>query len=63
MNKNILELEFHNDLLWLSDWNGYEVGHFDVAVVGLYQIADTNLYVYIDYEKNKILDGFVEVDI
>lgn len=27
-----------NGLQWQSDWNGYEVGHDDVLIVGLYSL-------------------------
>lgn len=51
-------LEFNKDLLWSSDWMGYEVGFEDVNVVGLYELRNTNLYFYIDMETNKILTGW-----
>lgn len=43
-------------LRWESDWNGDEVGHDDVLVVGLYRLADTNTYFYIDMEKHEIIE-------
>jgi hypothetical protein len=43
-------------LRWESDWNGHEVGHDDVLVVGLYRLADTNTYFYIDMETNEIVE-------
>ena len=46
----------YNNLQWLSDWNGYEVGYDDVNVVGLWRIKDTEFYVYIDYEDDSILE-------
>lgn len=44
------------DLRWQSDWNGHEVGLDGIAVVGLYQWRDTNVYVYIDTATNEIVD-------
>jgi hypothetical protein len=51
-----LILKFNEDLLWQSDWDGYEVGFEDVLIVGLYQLANTEIYIYIDMENMKILD-------
>lgn len=51
-------LEYNKDLLWESDWNGYEVGHDDVEVVGLYRLAGTEVYFYIDMSTSKILDAW-----
>ncbi|WP_180232332.1 hypothetical protein [Priestia megaterium] len=47
---------------WLSDWNGYEVGHRDSSVVGLYQLNNTNIYMYIDMETSKVLEYWNETD-
>jgi hypothetical protein len=55
-----LELEFNKDLHWYSDWNGYEVGHSDVPVVGLYSLAGTDVSFYIDMENLKILEAFCD---
>jgi hypothetical protein len=51
----MLTLEYNKDLLWSSDWNGYEVGYDDIDVVGLYRLVGTDVYFYIDVENNKIL--------
>lgn len=56
-------LRYNKDLLWQSDWNGYEIGHDDVPVVGLYQLANTNLNFYIDVINGKILDGWCDHDL
>ena len=49
-------LEYYKDLVWISSWNGYEIGHNDVDSVQLFVLKDTNLYLYIDQENNRILD-------
>lgn len=43
-------------LRWQSDWNGYEVGFEDVEVVGLYQLEDTEIMMYINAETGEILE-------
>lgn len=52
------------DLIWSSDWNGYEVGYPDSEVVGLYsqERDDGRYYFYIDIETNKVLDFWKEED-
>jgi hypothetical protein len=52
-------LEYNKDLLWQSDWNGFEIGYEEVAVVGLYQLVNTELYFYIDMENQKILEAWI----
>jgi hypothetical protein len=59
-DKMKLELEFNKDLHWYSDWNGYEVGHDDVDVVGYYALAGTDVSFFIDMDKMKILEAFCE---
>lgn len=44
------------DLKWESNWNGYEVGHPDHAVVGLYRWRDSRVYFYLDAETNEIVN-------
>lgn len=47
------------NLIWQSDWNGYEVGYDDIDVVGLYAQEQENediFYFYIDMEKMRILE-------
>ena len=42
---NLLSQIELNDLIWLSDWNGYEVGYLESEVVGLYsQKRDDEIY-------------------
>lgn len=49
-----------DDLIWQSDWEGHEVGYLDVSIVGLWKLADTNLYFYINLEDNSILEYWQE---
>lgn len=56
----MIELEYNKDLLWQSDWNGYEVGYDNVPVVGLYQLRNSEVYFYIDMQTNKILEAWGE---
>jgi hypothetical protein len=58
----MVELQFNKDLLWESDWNGDEVGFPWVDVVGLYRLAGTSVYLYIDMSKNKILEAWEMID-
>jgi hypothetical protein len=51
-------LEYNKDLLWESDWNGYEVGYPSSNVVGLYRLANSSVYFYIDVINNKILEAW-----
>lgn len=46
------------DLVWSSDWNGYEVGYPESEVVGLYsQERDDGSYsFYLDMETYEVLD-------
>ena len=46
------------DLMWSSDWDGYEVGYPESEVVGLYwQERDDGRYsFYLDIETYKVLD-------
>ncbi len=55
-------LEFNDDLLWQSDWDGCEIGYDRVSIVGLYNLKDTDIYFYIDMETNKILEGWQMID-
>lgn len=56
MNFN-LSINLEN-LMWSSDWNGYEVGYPDVDVIGLYrQEREDGCYsFYIDVFKGEIVD-------
>jgi len=44
-----------DNLLWQSDWNGYEVGFPTVPVVGLYHSPELNCDFYISCEDSKVL--------
>lgn len=52
------------DLVWSSDWDGYEVGYPEVEVVGLYlQERDDGCYnFYLDMETYKVLDFWKDED-
>lgn len=52
------------DLVWSSDWNGYEVGYPEVEVVGLYLLErDDGCYnFYLDMETYKVLDFWKDED-
>ena len=52
------------DLVWSSDWNGYEVGYPESEVVGLYlQERDEGCYnFYIDMETYKVLEFWKDED-
>jgi hypothetical protein len=54
-----ITLRYNKELMWQSDWNGFEVGFDEIEVVGLYQLKDTELYFYIDYVKSKIVDAWI----
>lgn len=51
---------FIDDLVWSSDWNGYEVGYPGVEVVGLYVSDSLECDFYIDASTGEILDVFKE---
>ena len=55
-----VSLEFNKDLMWLSDWDGHEVGHPNVLTIGLYKLKDSEVYFYIDYSNNKIVEAWGE---
>lgn len=44
------------NLTWCSDWNGYEVGHNEHEVVGLYDLKDTEYGFYIDMTSMEIIE-------
>jgi hypothetical protein len=49
----------YDDLLWQSDWNGYEVGHDDINVIGFYSLkVNPDISFYIDVEKERIVEAF-----
>lgn len=52
------------DLVWSSDWNGYEVGYPESEVVGLYlQERDDGVYSFcLDMETYKVLDFWKDED-
>ena len=54
-----ITLRYNKELMWQSDWNGFEVGFDEIEVVGLYQLKDTELYFYIDYVKGKIVEAWI----
>ena len=53
-----------DNLVWSSDWNGYEVGYPESEVVGLYsQERDDGCYsFYIDVETSTVLDFWKDED-
>lgn len=59
----IATIELTN-LIWSSDWNGYEVGYPESEVVGLYsQERDDGSYsFYIDMYTREILDLWKDSD-
>lgn len=59
----IATIELTN-LIWSSDWNGYEVGYPESEVVGLYsQERDDGSYsFYLDMETGKVLDFWRDSD-
>ena len=46
----------HTDLRWESNWIGYEVGHPDYEMLGLYRWRDSHVYLYLDAETNEIVN-------
>jgi hypothetical protein len=46
----------HQDLKWESDWDGEEVGHPDIPVVGLWKWRDTEVYMYVNAETLEIIE-------
>ena len=50
-----------NDLVWQSDWNGYEVGYPDSEIVGLYmkEVGFSQNYFYIDMVTMELLEAWV----
>lgn len=46
---------FVNDLHWLGDWNGYEVGFPEINIVELYHSEKLDCDFCIDKETNEIL--------
>ena len=53
-----------DNLVWSSDWNGYEVGYPESEVVGMYsQERDNGCYsFYIDVETSTVLDFWKDED-
>lgn len=50
-----------NRLNWQSDWEGYEVGHDDVEVIGLYSDPNNEkVDYYIDVETYKVVEVLIE---
>ena len=47
-----------DNLIWSSDWNGYEVGYPESEIVGLYsqEREDGGYSFYIDIDTYEILD-------
>ena len=50
----------YDNLVWMSDWNGYEVGFDDVETVGLYKYYD--LYMYVDIFEDVILESWFDLE-
>lgn len=47
------------DLNWSSDWNGYEIGHPNSLVVGLYTLKiNPEIHFYIDMENLHVLESW-----
>lgn len=44
------------NLAWNSDWNGNEVGHDELEVVGLYDLIDTEYGFYINMITLEIIE-------
>ena len=59
--ENAVILRYNKELMWQSDWDGEDVGHDDVNVVGLYKLSGTNTYFYIDMETNQILEVLIDL--
>lgn len=62
-------LKFKN-LIWSSDWNGYEVGYDGIDVVGLYSFtldsdwidndySDKEVNMYINTENGEVLETWI----
>lgn len=49
----------YNDLIWQSDYNGFEVGHEGRSVIGLYQLkVNPNIHFCIDTERGEVVEAF-----
>jgi hypothetical protein len=47
------------EVLWSSDWNGYECGYPEVNVVGLYTLKmNPDIHFYINMETFDILESW-----
>ena len=54
------EVDF-NRLHWQSDWNGYEVGHDNVEVIGLYSDPNNEkVDYYINVDTHRIVEILIE---
>ncbi|WP_433912349.1 hypothetical protein [Staphylococcus sp. LKG3-3] len=51
----------YNELIWVRDTKGKELGHPDIEVIAVYQIPNLAIYLHIDTETHKVLT--VEFDI
>lgn len=49
-------------MIWLSNWNGYEVGCPNIDVVSLYINENNDKFMYIDLDSGKILETWTEND-
>ena len=47
---------FIKDLLWESDFNGYEYGYDNIPCIGFYSSQSLKVNVLIDYEDGRIIE-------
>lgn len=55
----MLMTAFIQGLRWVGDCSGYDVGHPNVPVIGLYTRDDLGADFYIDTETNEVLDVLI----
>lgn len=60
MIDNIDGLIFNKDLIWQCDNAGDEVGYDNVDIVGLYNLINTTIYLYIDMDTHEVLESWDE---
>ena len=49
-----------DELVWICDFNGYELGYPDVEIVSIYNYK--GLDIIVDFSKTKVLKIIVEED-
>lgn len=63
MEMEVVTLINYNNLYWWSDWDYSDLGFDGEGVIGLYQLKDyPEVKMYIDNDKNKILDVWLDND-